>query len=719
MAYLCSSTPLPRHIDVGTVLASRYELQGLLGRGGMGLVFKALDHTLGEVVALKVLLPAIDLSPEILKRFRSEAKLARRVRHRNVCAILGYEEDGDVPFIVMELVLGTDLKRHLQKIGAMEWEDGFEVSLQVTEGLAAIHEAGVIHRDLKPANITRDEKGIVRVMDFGIAKGGTHAGLTDDGKVVCTIDYVSPEQLMSKDIDPRSDIYSFGIVIYELFTGRVPFRGDTPAATMRKHLEEPPPLHGAAGDLIPRSLVPVLERALAKDREDRFPDAQALGQALQQAREAMHRQGTDPVGSGDRPRDGGSPARRGVSGPYPAEAFLLVPTLARAIASPDRAVRVGALEALARTPDESAREALTAALADPEHEVRERAAEVLRRLTARPEPRKRAAPPIAPQSAEAPPSAPVRAGPDRFGTSSMEEALRETSDVDVAVPENPTPPTAPSRPRPPTPPPAPEPPVPRPPPSPPRFQPPAPSPGVSRWPYWLVGALLAVLIVYALLQRDTPAPIVDRMSMLPSPSPSASATPEPPQVPPSIPPPTPPPITRPIPTPTVPPPTPTPRPPTPPPPTTTTLAPPTTTMPPTPLPTPEPPPTTVPPTLPPTPPPTLSPTPAPSAAAPVEASDPGITRPVCAKCPPPQLPLIAQDPRYWSKLRESGGVVELQLLVDESGRVADVKRLKGDRALANAAINAVRTWRYTPAVKQGVNVRIWLVVALQFSPPTR
>ena len=238
LAYRCASTPLPRHIDVGTSLASRYEIQGLLGRGGMGLVFKALDHTLGEVVALKVLLPGIDLSPEVLQRFRSEAKLARKVHHRNVCAILGYEEDGDVPFIVMELVLGTDLKRHLHKVGAMEWEDGFEVSLQVTEGLAAIHEAGVIHRDLKPANITRDDKGIVRVMDFGIAKGGTHAGLTDDGKCVGTIDYMSPEQIMSGDIDARSDIYSFGVVIYELFTGRVPFKGDTPAATMRKHLEE-------------------------------------------------------------------------------------------------------------------------------------------------------------------------------------------------------------------------------------------------------------------------------------------------------------------------------------------------------------------------------------------------------------------------------------------------------------------------------------------------
>ncbi len=691
------------------MLAGRYELLALLGRGGMGLVFKALDRTLGEVVAVKVLLPGVELSPEILKRFREEAKLARKVRHRNVCAIHSYEEDGDIPFIVMELVVGTDLKHFLQRVGSMEWEDGFEVALQVADGLSAIHEMGVVHRDLKPANITRDDRGTVRVMDFGIAKGGTQAGITDDGKVVCTIDYVSPEQLMGEEVDARSDIYSFGIVIYELFTGRVPFRGDTPAVTMRKHLQEPPPLQGVAAELIPKSLIPVLERALAKDRKDRFSDAKEMNQALQAAREEMRKQGTDPVDSPSERRPDGRPPRRPLAGPYPAEALLLVPTLVRALVSSDRGVRVGAAEALTRTPAESAREQLTKALADQDREVRERAAEALRRLD---EPSPEVLTPVpspprpAPTASPTPP-APVRAGPGVLGTSSAEEALAPTSDIDVPIPARADAPPAAASDRPP--PPAPTPPHPAPPPSPSRPYPPTPARGSMSVPsrlYWIAGFVVAFVLAYA-SWRKSPRPEIDSMTMGPPPPSIATPTEPPPTLPPT---PTPLPAT-----PTLPPPTSVPRAPvTPRPTTTTTLAPTTTTMPP-PAPTPEPPATTLPPTLPPT---SVPVPPAPGAL--VEASDPGVKRPVCASCPPPPLPLIAEDPRYAVALRQSGSLVELRVLVDENGGVTDTLALTGDKALAESAMKAVRLWKYAPAEKQGVKVKVWLIVPIQFTlPPPR
>src|SRR4029453_8354632 len=163
--------------------------------------------------------------------------------------------------------------------------------IQVAEGLSAIHEAGIVHRDLKPANLMRDTRSTIRVMDFGIAKGETHAGVPHDGKVVGTIDYMSPEQFNATELDLRSDIYSFGVVIYELFTGRVPFRGDV-AAIIRKHLSEPPPLHGAPAELIPRRLVPVLERALCKDREGRYRTAEEMRAALQTALETTRREPT-------------------------------------------------------------------------------------------------------------------------------------------------------------------------------------------------------------------------------------------------------------------------------------------------------------------------------------------------------------------------------------------------------------------------------------------
>ena len=210
----------------GIVFHSRYEILGPLGQGGMGMVYKARDLSLDEVVAIKVLRPDIAREPRMTERFKSEIRLARRVRHKNVCAIHDYGEDQGLLFISMEYVEGVDLKRWLREHGSFEAAPAYDVAIQVAEGLQAVHEEGIIHRDLKTPNIMRDAEGVARLMDFGIAKRegeGTGGGATATGHIVGTPEYMSPEQAQGRRVDFRSDIYGLGIVTYEIFTGRVPF----------------------------------------------------------------------------------------------------------------------------------------------------------------------------------------------------------------------------------------------------------------------------------------------------------------------------------------------------------------------------------------------------------------------------------------------------------------------------------------------------------------
>jgi len=274
----------------GAIIANRYEVLKPLGRGGMGVVYKAHDRMLDETVAIKVLRSEFANTPDMAKRFMSEIKLARKVSHRNVCRIHEYGEDGGIRYISMEYVEGTDLKQALRDKGGLDPGEAFEVAIQVADGLQAIHDVGIIHRDLKTPNIMRDQRGVVRLMDFGIAKiEGMDRGsgaLTGTGQIMGTPEYMSPEQCLGDKIDHRSDIYALGIVDYEIFTGQVPFRGDTPVATLFKHLQDPVPFDTVPeAARIPPAAVPVLRRALAKDRSDRFSTALELAQALRQARD--------------------------------------------------------------------------------------------------------------------------------------------------------------------------------------------------------------------------------------------------------------------------------------------------------------------------------------------------------------------------------------------------------------------------------------------------
>jgi serine/threonine-protein kinase len=272
-------------LRVGSVVAGRYELKSQLGRGGMGVVYQAHDRLLDEAVAIKVLRPEVARDPEISRRFQTEIKLARKVSHRNVCRIHEYGEDATgLRYISMELLDGVDLRQVLRQQGGLAPEDAFRTALQIADGLQAIHEMGIIHRDLKTPNIMRDARGTVRLMDFGIAKDwGAATSATATGLVMGTPEYMSPEQARGEKIDFRSDVYALGIITYELFTGKVPFRAETPLATILKQLQEPPPLDGPDAAALPQALKPVLARALAKGAGERYGTVQEMAVALREA----------------------------------------------------------------------------------------------------------------------------------------------------------------------------------------------------------------------------------------------------------------------------------------------------------------------------------------------------------------------------------------------------------------------------------------------------
>jgi eukaryotic-like serine/threonine-protein kinase len=280
----------------------------------MGMVYRAFDRELGETVAIKILRP--DVARESWRnerRFRSEIRLARRVRHRNVCPVYGDGEDRGLRYICMELVEGENLAQAARDGRGLPREEAWSAALQVADGLAAIHEAGVVHRDLKTANLMRDRAGAVRVMDFGIAKQhrGTTGGvtLTDvTGSLMGTPEYMSPEQLRGEAVDFRSDLYSLGVVLHELFTGAVPFRGETPVATIVRQLHDPPDLGSPA---LPGPLRAVLARALAKRADDRYQTAEEMGRALRSAAAAEAGADAPPLGPVDAPDDATRPVAPG------------------------------------------------------------------------------------------------------------------------------------------------------------------------------------------------------------------------------------------------------------------------------------------------------------------------------------------------------------------------------------------------------------------------
>ena len=268
-------TPL-KELTRGTTFANRYDVIEEIGRGGMGRVFRAVDKTIDEEVALKVLNPEIAEDQKMIERFRNELKMARKIAHKHVCRMYDFSQEKGTQFIIMEYIPGEDLRSLIKRIGQFTPGKTLLIAKQVCEGLAEAHRLGIVHRDLKPQNIMIDRDGNARIMDFGIARTLRSRGLTEGDTVIGTPEYMSPEQVEGLDIDHRSDLYSLGAILFEMLTGRVPFEGETPFSIALKHKSEPPPNPRRVNSQIPEDFSQLILHCLEKDRKIRFQNAEEL-----------------------------------------------------------------------------------------------------------------------------------------------------------------------------------------------------------------------------------------------------------------------------------------------------------------------------------------------------------------------------------------------------------------------------------------------------------
>lgn len=269
----------------GMIFAERYQLEDFIGQGGMSLVYRAVDIRTGHSVAVKILKSEYNSDKEFLERFQREAQAASLMSHHNIVNLLDVGVEGEYRYLVLEYVSGSTLKDVIRQKGRLSTQTAIQITVRILSALQHAHDNGIIHRDIKPQNVLIHSDGHVKVADFGIARMTNAFTISKGDTVVGSVHYSSPEQAMGGVVEATSDIYSTGVVMYEMLTGRVPFVGDTPVSVAMQHINDaPPPITDYAPET-PPAVVAVVMKALAKNPKDRFQSAREMADALLQAKD--------------------------------------------------------------------------------------------------------------------------------------------------------------------------------------------------------------------------------------------------------------------------------------------------------------------------------------------------------------------------------------------------------------------------------------------------